>query len=64
MKKKKNEVGLEVNTQRTKYMLLSHHEPTGQNHYIKVANKSHENVEKFKYVGMTVNKSELHSRGN
>jgi hypothetical protein len=64
MKKKKNEVGLEVTAQRTKYMLLSRHEPTGQNHYIKVANKSHKNVEKLKYVGMTVNKSELHSQGN
>jgi hypothetical protein len=28
-------VGLEVNTQKTKYMLLSHHQKAGQNHDIK-----------------------------
>jgi general stress protein 26 len=26
------EVGLEVNTEKTKYMLLSHHQNAGQNH--------------------------------
>jgi hypothetical protein len=32
------EVGLEVNTEKTKYMLLSRHQMAGQNHDIKVAN--------------------------
>jgi hypothetical protein len=29
------EVGLEVNTEKSKYMLLSHHQNSGQNHDIK-----------------------------
>jgi hypothetical protein len=32
-------------------MFVSHHQTTGQNHYIKVAYKSFENVTKFKYGG-------------
>jgi hypothetical protein len=33
-----NEVGLEVNAEKTKYMLLSGHQNVGQNHDIKIAN--------------------------
>jgi hypothetical protein len=33
------EVGLEVNTEKTKYMLLSRHQNAGQNHDMKIANK-------------------------
>jgi hypothetical protein len=33
------EVGLEVNTKKTKYMLLSHHQCAGQNHDIKTSHK-------------------------
>jgi hypothetical protein len=33
------EVGLEVNTEKTKYMLLSRHQNEGQNHYMKIANR-------------------------
>jgi hypothetical protein len=32
------EIGLEVNTEKTKYMLLSHHQNAGQNHDIKIGN--------------------------
>jgi hypothetical protein len=38
------EVGLEVNAQKTKYILLSHHQNAGQNHDIKTANRCSENV--------------------
>jgi hypothetical protein len=38
------EVGLEVNAEKTKYMLLSRHQTTGQNHDIKTANRFFENV--------------------
>jgi hypothetical protein len=31
------EVGLEVNAEKTKYMLLSRHQNAGQNHEIKIA---------------------------
>jgi hypothetical protein len=42
------EVGLEVNTEKTKYMLLSHHQNAGQSHDIKIGNGSFENVAQFK----------------
>jgi hypothetical protein len=38
------EVGLEINVEKTKYMLLSHHQDVGQNRGIKTANRSFENV--------------------
>jgi hypothetical protein len=48
------EVGLEVNTVKTKYMLLSHRQNICQNHYIKIADRCFENVAQFKYLGTTV----------
>jgi hypothetical protein len=53
------EVGLEVNTKKTKYMLLSCHQRTGQNHDIKVANRCFENVAQLKYLGTTVTSENL-----
>jgi ribosomal protein S2 len=52
-------VGLEVNAEKTKYMLLSHHQNAGQNHIIKIANRCFENVAQFKYLGMTVTNQNL-----
>jgi hypothetical protein len=34
------EVGLQVNQEKTKYMLMLHNQKTGQNHSIKIANSS------------------------
>jgi hypothetical protein len=48
------EVGLEVNTEKTKYILLAHHRNAGQNHDIKIVNRCSENVARYKYFGMTV----------
>jgi hypothetical protein len=53
------EVGLEINVEKTKYMLLSHHQNAGQNHDIKIANRSFENVAQFKYLGTTVTNDNL-----
>jgi hypothetical protein len=53
------EVGLEVNTEKTIYMLLSHHQNTAQNHNIKTANRCFENVTQFKYLGKTVTDQNL-----
>jgi hypothetical protein len=47
------EVGLEENLEKTKYMLMSHSQKIGQKSSIKVANRSFEDVAKFKYVGTT-----------
>jgi hypothetical protein len=48
------EVGLKINLEKTKYMLVSRHWNAGQNHDMKVASRSFENVAQYKYLGMTV----------
>jgi hypothetical protein len=48
------EVGLEVNPEKTKYMLMSCSQKIGQRHSIKIANRSFEDVEKFRYLGTTL----------
>jgi hypothetical protein len=58
------EVGLQINIEKTKYMLLSRHQNVGQNQDIKIANRSSENVSQFKYLGTTVTKSKFDSGGN
>jgi hypothetical protein len=52
-------IGLEINVEKTKYMLLSRHQNVGQNRDIKKANRSFENVSQFKYLGMTVTNQNL-----
>jgi hypothetical protein len=41
------EIGLEVNSEKTKYMFMSHHQTAGQSNYIRVANKCFEKVAKL-----------------
>jgi hypothetical protein len=48
------EIGLEVNSEKTKYMFMSRHQTAGQSNDIRVANKSFEKVAKFKYLGSTL----------
>jgi hypothetical protein len=48
------EIGLEVNAEKTKYMVMSQEQNAGQNHNIKIGNKSLERVEQFKYLGTTL----------
>jgi hypothetical protein len=55
------EVGIEMNPEKTKYMLVSHSQKVGQKHSIKIANRSFEDVAKFKYLGTTLT-SNLHAR--
>jgi hypothetical protein len=47
------EIGLEVNAEKTKYMVMSRDQNAGQNHNIKVENKYFERVEQFKQLGIT-----------
>jgi hypothetical protein len=54
-----NEVGLEVNADKAKYMLLSRHQNAGQNQDIKTANRCFENLSQFKYLGTTVTNQNL-----
>jgi hypothetical protein len=48
------EVGLEVNPEKTKYMLVSMCQKAGQRQSIKLGNRSFECVAKFKYLGTTL----------
>jgi hypothetical protein len=54
------EVGLEVNGEKTKYMLLSRDQTVRQNHHnIKKANGTFENVARFRYLGTTITSQNL-----
>jgi hypothetical protein len=53
------EVGLEVNAEKTKYMLQSRHQNAGQNHGRKIADRSFANVAQFRYLGTTVTNQNL-----
>ena len=46
--------GLEVNADKTKYMVMSREQTAGLSHTMKVDNSSIERVEEFKYLGTTL----------
>jgi hypothetical protein len=45
------EIGLEVNADKTKYMVMSLDQNAGRNQNIRIDNSSFERVEEFKYLG-------------
>jgi hypothetical protein len=54
------EVGLEINTEKTKYIIFCHHN-SGQKQNIRRANESFENVATFKYLETTLtNQTDIH----
>jgi ribosomal protein S2 len=53
------DIGLEVNAERIKYMLLSHHQNAGPNHDTKIANRCFENVAQSRYLGTTITNQNL-----
>jgi hypothetical protein len=48
------EVDLDVNTEKTKYVLMCRNQNAGQNHDINIGNRCFENVIQFRYLGTTV----------
>jgi hypothetical protein len=55
------DIGLEINAEKTKYMIMSPHPKSGQNQNIRIANEPFENVANFKYLGMTLtNQNDIH----
>jgi hypothetical protein len=55
------DVGLEINAEKMKYMIMSSHLNSGQNQNIRTANELFENVAKFKYMGTTLtNRNNIH----
>jgi glycerol-3-phosphate O-acyltransferase len=48
------EVGLELNPEKTKYILVSRCQKAGQRQSIKIRNRSFESVAKFRYLGTTL----------
>jgi hypothetical protein len=47
-------IGLDINAEKTKYMIMSVYPNSGQNQNIRIANISFENVVKFKYLEATL----------
>ena len=45
------EIGLGVNADKTKYMVMSQDQNAGQSHNVKTVNSSFERVDEFKYLG-------------
>jgi hypothetical protein len=55
------DIGLEMNADKTKYMIMSHHLNSGENQNIRIANEPFENVAKFKYFGtILTNQNDIH----
>jgi len=48
------ETGLEVNADKTKYMVMSQDQNAGGSHYVNIDDSSFERVQEFKYLGTTI----------
>jgi hypothetical protein len=58
------ETGLEVNADKTKYMVMSRDQTAGQIHCTRIDNSSFEREEEFKYLDNNLNRSKFYSGRN
>ena len=58
------ETGLEVNADKTKYMIMSRDQNAGRSHSMKIDNSSIQRVEEFKYLGKTLTNKKFYSGRN
>jgi len=56
------QTGLEVNADKTKYMIMSRDQNAGRSHSIKTDNSSFERVEEFKYLGTNLNQNSIQEK--
>jgi hypothetical protein len=55
------DIGIEINAEKTKCMIMFHYPNSEQNQNIRIANESFENVAKFKYLGAKLtNQNDIH----
>ena len=48
------EIGIEVNADKTMYMVMSREQTAGRSHSMRIDNRSFERMEEFKYLGTTL----------
>ena len=58
------EIGLEVNADKTKYMIMSRDQNAGRSYSMKIYNNTIERVEEFKYLGTTLTNKKFYSGRN
>jgi hypothetical protein len=55
------DVGIEINAEKTKYMIMSRHPNSGRNQNKRTANETFQKVATFKYLGTTItNRNDIH----
>ena len=59
-----NEIGIEINADKTKYMVMSRDQNAGRTHNIKIDSSSFERVEQVQIFGNNLNKLKFYSGGN
>jgi hypothetical protein len=59
------DIGLEINAEKTKYMIMPRHPNSVQNQNIRIANELLENVAKFQFLGTVLtNQNDIHDEIN
>jgi hypothetical protein len=57
------DTGLEINAEKTRYIIISRHPNLGENQNVRIATESFENLARFKYLGATLtNQNDIHDK--